>query len=718
MKRTYELWLDESGKFKDQAQLKGTNFNASLIGGLLIEKEKLETIDLSAVLTQQQNHAMEMPQEQKREYVLPVLEQMKALGAVQVFFENTEYEDGPSSRQLYLRMMAEGLLQLMQTLNAKEESVSLEVLIAQRQDMDAAPANRRIGESEYLAALKRCIDVKRKGHQIFLHEDSKIQFIIYPAHGEQKLQLADFACNTRLTRDSNAFSQCRERVEELHKDAYLFALSEVGTMNYIKRCLVQNDIADALMELYLARDTENHKDMLHLILDRVEKTNYRLMKSQLNQFALELISYVDMQEDYEIGESVLRKIVRELVPLLKQKKQPYEHLQITVLLQLADLYLKEGDLLNAKKTLEECEENYQIFGNQLEDFLLWYQLVEKQSLLCVNSFDYESAVAIAERLCHVFEVIIKALESNPLIGNRFPNIDSRYYGEALGMKIHAMMFLQRENSQLYETLCSLSDVALKQYPKYEEELEQHRQYRSHIEMEAGNTLSAVRWLLMAKCFHPKNINQETLIKFLDIVCSNDDEIGRQTYLMYYMLILCEGKLQNHPLADEMFTALEKQENLLKDMGLIRTAELQNYQNVALDTVQEPDTGILYHPMEIIYWKYASYLMQCKKEWKAGAYYQKAIALCFKYSEYDAIQITGIGIMAEYSCYLYQVGNRKDARNIFEQMQQRFKKLQKKTLPEATKKFLAEMDLLVKKADKTKGKLDGAALWELSRKITF
>lgn len=718
MNRTYELWLDESGRFSNESSLKGTKYFGSLIGGILIEKDKVEQLDFDELLSEDVNHAMEMAVEQKKNYILPILEKVQEIGGKQVFFENTAYEDDASSRQLYLRMMAEGLLQLMQTLNAVQESVCLEVMIAQRQDVEAPVEHRRIEESEYLEALKRCIAVKKKGHQIFLHENSKIQFIVRAAHKEQKLQLADFACNTRLTRKSNIFSSCKDRIKTLHKDAYLFKLSEVGSVNYIKRCLVQYNIADAFMEMYLSRDKDQYQEMLKLITERIDRMNYRLMKSQLKQYASKIVAYAAKQEDYEAGEKILVRINNELIPLLKEKEQPYQHLHITILLQLADMYLREGDLLSAEKILEECEESHKTLGNQLEDFLLWYQILEKKSLLYINSFNYEGAAILLAEVCEAFEGILKVLGVNDLVKERFCDVNSEYYGDALCMRIYAMMFMQRENPALYEELCKLSDVALRQYPDNEEELERHRQYRSHIELEHGEIEASVRWLLMAKCYHPAQIGQDELEEFLNRICHNDDEIGRQYYLMYYLLIMCEAKIKEHSFADTMFEALKVQEKLKTDLGLVSTSEDEEFEHVILDSVKEFDTGIYYHPMEVIYWKYATYLMKCKREYAAGSYYKKAIDICFKYSEYDTIRITGIGILAEYCCCMYQAGDKKAAKALYDQLMNVLNELKKKELPEVTKKFVEKLKNLASTAGQENGKIDIAVLWDLSRKITY
>lgn len=38
MKKTYELWLDESGQFINERELKENNKKPSLVGGFLVEK--------------------------------------------------------------------------------------------------------------------------------------------------------------------------------------------------------------------------------------------------------------------------------------------------------------------------------------------------------------------------------------------------------------------------------------------------------------------------------------------------------------------------------------------------------------------------------------------------------------------------------------------------------------------------------------------------------
>jgi hypothetical protein len=65
------------------------------------------------------------------------------------------------------------------------------------------------------------------------------------------------------------------------------------------------------MELYTAKDLQNRKKHLALIVERMQNTNYRLIKSQMKQCVADVIAYAAKEDDYEIGERFLKRIVEE-----------------------------------------------------------------------------------------------------------------------------------------------------------------------------------------------------------------------------------------------------------------------------------------------------------------------------------------------------------------------------------------------------------------------
>lgn len=103
--------MDESGEFRNEKELQKRRFKPSLIGGLLVEQERVGEIDFDKLIDEERTHAMHFSNSDKSEYVLPILETLhQKYGVKEVFFENLEYEDAATNRQLYLRIMSEGLL--------------------------------------------------------------------------------------------------------------------------------------------------------------------------------------------------------------------------------------------------------------------------------------------------------------------------------------------------------------------------------------------------------------------------------------------------------------------------------------------------------------------------------------------------------------------------------------------------------------------------------
>lgn len=719
MIRRYELWLDESGKFKEEAALKERKFKPSLVGGILVEKSIVSRIDFENMIDPYRNHAMELNKEDKKEYVLPVLERLKTeYGAKQVFFENADYEDENTNRQLYLRIIAEGLLQLFQTLNAQSEKVVLDVLIAQRQDMESPVAERRILEKEYIDALKNCIEKKKKEHRLFVDENSELFFVVHPAHREKKLQLADFACNTRLTRDSNIFKDVRNRVTALYEDAYIFNLSEISSENYIKRSLSQGHLADAVMELYTTQDELAKERQLDLILERIKYMDYRWLKAQLKECVSEITAYAALQGDYKVGEKFLLNVKNGFIEMMEKNGYSCLNLKLALLLQLTDMFLREGNIVAARNAIEECKKTHYALGNSLEEVFSYYQLKEKEALLLINEFNYERAYEILEATGKVFQSFMQAVCADESLKKRFSNLRSEYYGDTLCMQLYAMMFMQREQPELYKEMCEKSDLAMKNYPQQEGELERHRQYRSHIELENGNYEEALKWLIKAQCWENTDLTVKNLIDFLKQICRVENEISCQYYLMYYLLILSESKWADNELSNIMWKALKNQKELLRICFLeSEPKRAEDTVEVEFEGVQQEDSGVMFHPMEVIYWKYASYLYGCGRYNAAYLYYCKAEQICFAEDNCYTMQITGLGIMAEKICSML---NEEKSKIDLELMlfRQRIKNILDAPLTTETKSFVSDIQQLVEEACTNMDSIQKEKLWAAARRIAY
>lgn len=723
----YELWLDESGDFRDE-QPRHQQKNASLVGGILVEAEMAPRIPFDEMLDPDRVHASGMIDADKRGYVLPLLERLQEeYGAEEVFFENTRfseniyYETPLSNRQLYLRIIAEGLLQLMLSLNAVEEEVRLNVLIARRVDSDIPPdpadgaascqpgkPTRLIQDTEYIFELKKCMKRKKKAHRIMLHAESVLTFEIQDANREQKLQLADFACNTRLTRKSNAFSEkeIRNRVRKLHEDARIFSMSETGSENFIKICLIQSMISDALVELYTTRDKLNRQENLELVFEKMNKCGYPMAKSQIRQYAVEITNLIFQEDDYESGEKILNDIYTEFVPKLDENGYDSGEFRFAILMCLAHMYLSDGDLIHAHEILKECEEVQGAMGNRLENLPYYYRYQEKLALYEMAVFQYEKA---QKRMEHVAECLRKMMD---VAGTMMPEWDkagerpgmvSEYLGSAMRMQLYAMTYRQKESPDIYARMCDLAKQALGQYPAHEGERERLRQYQSLIEMEQGNLKAALMYLMQGKT-HEKHEDptEEAIRIFLDAVEETELAAGRRDYLMYYVLIMHAAGKRRERLAKTMHQALLSQKELY---GMIEPAESEAFQHeIDMEMIQEERTKIKYHPMEVIYWKYGSFLclQEERKIRNRGMQYLKnGVELCSKYADYLAMRITGLGIEAEWICFLLEDNKRQEANVRIENLKNNIRNILKLNLMDEIQRYVSVLSEEMQKGNYAK-----------------
>lgn len=720
MKKHFELWLDESGKFNNEAEQKAKKMNPSLVGGILVEKTLADQLELDQLLDEDKIHATEMKNEVKRDYVLPILEELQEKGATEVFFENLSYKDADTSKQLYLDICAEGLLQLLSKLDAMYESVQLDVIIAQRQDVHGK-SKVRINEEEYIDNLRKRINRKQALRRIYFDSDTSIQFLIDSAYRAKKLMIADFVCNTRITRDSAAYSTVRDRVRNLHRKAFIFSLSERTTENFVRLSLNRNNVSDAIFELYTTIDTipeDKQEELIETIVANLKNASYRIVKSQLKQCASDLYSHAQTQDDYHILELLYEKLKSQLILRFEEEGIPCDKFKFHVLMNLSDAYLREGSIIRARKTVTECAEVQKKMSDSLEDLSGYHQLLEKQALLYIDEFDYDQAVKLMEEAGDMYCRLMDTLMDINIVKKQFSSMRSEYYGDILCMMIYAMMFQQRRQPELYEKLCQLSDLAMKQYPNHIGELERHLQYRSHIEMEAGNYEKAVFYLFESVPYSSTIIDKISLIAFLNKVCNTHQTIGCQYYLMYYLLIMAEAKIHKEDkLADQMFEALQEQKILMK-YGELNQTEESNYTQINIQNVSAKKSGRKYHPLEVIQWKYATYLMLSGKYSMADAKYSKAISLCFSGADFETMKITGLGIHAEKIYALVKNQENKQAKEELEELRKRCASILKLSLTDATRKYVEEIELKIKEASQPGQPIHAESLWEASRLITY
>lgn len=638
--RRFELWLDESGRFDET---KDSTEMYSFVGGALVEKEKAVQIDLVSLLDNKEyNHAMNLFPNQKKKYVFPKLLEFKKLtNARYIYFENIEYTGTGDNRELYLQVMSEGLLQLIQLLEARYGAVELSIIIASRVAQKDGKDFVHIEESEYCRAFKNLLQANQARNEVTLIKDSQVHFHLERATTSYKLIIADFASNTRRIYQRPSFRDAKSRLifDQIFSDVLTFSMSELSSDIKIRTLLSKNDVSEALMEVFLSPTISQEQDYLQLIVERMTHLNYRILKSQLKQVGSEILALAARQEDYAETIQILSKIEQELIPLLRDQQFPCETFEFEVLLQLSDAYLRSGCFLQARTCLDKALGLLKEVDATLENVMVLYRVMEKVAVFYIDSFQFEKAALLMEETRQLFEILMTDLSSSSLIGNYFGSLKSEYYGDVICMELYAKLFATMRVAKENEDLRALSDIGLQQYPSFEGELERHRQYRSRLEAQDNCPLLALNWLIKAILYHQdlsSPYSAERLKEFWDVVYRQETVMSQLFYLMYFSIVIISAAEQDLILAEKLY-----QQMMEHAIARLICPEKLNDEFYFVKPSKSPD----YHPKEIIFWNLANYHVLRKELSVALRYYDQALMICDKEKSTFSVKLRSIVILA-------------------------------------------------------------------------
>ena len=725
MNKTYELWLDESGNFENESNIK---WNPSLVGGVLIEQNNIQYSEIRNFFESDMGHACELDGH-KADWVIPALRYIKKLGGNLVCFENKERLTEFTSRVLYLRIFASGIVQLLRDLSAKEEAFTLNILVALRVDTKARRdhGEDRIPDAEYLGMMREYVRSAVKQQTLELDPETTVNIVIGSARKEDKLKFADYVCNARLTRNSSGFHE-EERLElaELFGSEFLFGTDEQISESWIKAYVAEGDAAAALLELHFTKEKIDYSDLLELILEKMKAMSYRIVKLQLQGLRESIRRFVAIENDFEYSEKKLTLVIDKLLPRLKANNIPFaQEFEFDICLYRTDLYLREGDIINAKISLERMKAAAEQLDNKLEYMLRQYQMIEKDALYDINCFDFKKASRKMNQVAECIEHIMLSFGEEDVVRNKLSaRMQSEYLGDALCMKLYADMFLQRQQPEIYNRMIIDSDKALSQY-KYEGELERNQQYRSHIEMEQGEYQKAFTWLLRSALIDEnENSLKDNCRIFLERAWI-EDKLSRCYYLMYYCEIMAEAMLHDYKeLADSMYEAILKHKNI---WGMLKGISKQNRIRLEREEYNEErehsnileglfmhDIAPFYHPMEIVYWKLGTYQSEKNNHIAAEEWYGKALDICKKSPDYLVLHIVELGILSEQIYYNDQ--RTENNGGLIDRLRARYQAIMaRRNIEQATLEFVRQWEELMEEIDETELV---KRTKKLSRLITF
>ena len=639
--RSFELYLDESGKFINEDKA----ITPSLIGGLLVRKDdlslkKADDIMKKAIKNVPGNyvHINDISKKDLKlsgKVAVDIMQKIKNIPAYVVIFSNKELLDFKDDKLLYLNIMAEGIINLLEKLSLeKSDAIELNVVAAVRRDLKINDNRTIIEIDEYSTRIKERIYMKMAEKNLFLSKNCKVNFKLSSARTNPKLMLADVVCNSKLTLNSSKFNDEQKQILNNIFDSskYVFSVFKPDIQKKISEYLMQNNIVDAIFLLSEENDAKLSKELSTLVVNNINTMPISNLRIQLELLSLKIRSLIDVQRNLLLCEKFLVKLQNEIIGKIKVKDFIINKLKIDISLYLLTIYTHQGDNENSKKQIEISKKELKEINGSW-DFLDYYYILKIREAVFYNTC-FNNAKSI-EILTEVIDKFIKLLKTMNEV-EEFSNIKSDMVAKAVGTRLQAYTNLITPNKQealkqeYYQKGIKDSDFAISQFVSEIDKRRQY-QYRAMLEISMDNFSEAVKYLM--KVVGLTEINFD---KFLENV-NNISDFSKNFVMMNYFIIMSHAlNNKNKQLGDEMYVAYKNNKAIYDEYSLEEKESSALYENNNKD--------IYMHPFEIIYWNIGKYIKETDKE-MAEKYFDKALEICDKMNE-QTIDVLAIAIEAD------------------------------------------------------------------------
>lgn len=641
--RSYELYLDESGKFINEKQA----ISPSLIGGILVKKGDLNiklSQDMMKTVKEKVDgnyvHINDLAQKDKKlagTAAVDIMEELRNIPANIVIFENNELLDFKDDKLLYLNIITEGIVNLLEKLSLeKSDTVELNIIAAVRRDLKVDDNKTVIELEEYSKRIKERIYMKFAEKDIFLSKNCKVNFELSSARKNSKLMLADVVCNTRLTRNSNKFNEEQKKTLEriFNSSRYIFNVFRTNIQKKLSYLLIQNNIVDAIFLINEVDDEKTKKELINLIINNINTMPLSNLKIQLELLSLKIRSLIDVQRNLLLCEKFLLDLQENIIGKIKVKGFIINKLKLDVSLYLLTIYTHLGNNIKSKKQIEISSKEIKSISGSFE-FLDYYYILKIREAIYYNTcFQNEKIVEVLTEAIEKYEKILQTIASI----EEFETVKSDMLAKAVGTRLQAYISLITPNideklkQEYYERAVKDSDYAIDQFATESDKRRQY-QYRCMLEISVGNVDKSIRYLMKVL-----GINEVNFDKFLEVLDTISD-FSKNFIIVNYLDIMQYAINNNNALIGiKMYESFKNNNNIYNEY----VGYFFENQNEVLFENNVKVIGI--HPFEMIYWNLAKYFKRNNKD-LANVFYDKAIEICREINE-PAIYVVELAIEAD------------------------------------------------------------------------
>ncbi|MGN0689207.1 MAG: hypothetical protein ACI4KH_02170, partial [Oscillospiraceae bacterium] len=541
----FELWLDESGDFKKDADKVKKGFNCSFVGGVLSEKGAITANDINNLIASDYFHCCE--QKDKSEQ-FEIFRKIARHSCRFVVFNNTECIYTVDNNLTYQNIICEGIIKLLKSLKGAYGDIHLDILIANRVDttsgLDASMSV--VPLDTYLKAIESRLIMTGLKNGI---DENTRTVRTASARKNKKLMLADIVCNTILTRNSKGFSREQsEYIESVYKNpekTIEFNVFESSAEEVFYALMCQGRLGEAVTAICQCENISLVRKLMKMVKNNILEMNRSDIELQFKYIALSVEYFIKVTREYGRCIDFITNIDRYFLEILKDLGQNwsdslYRKLHLDLTFYLFTLYTHRGDTVNSEICEKECDRILESSENDWDSILYsaTYELRKISNMM--NRFEFDKAEKEADKL------IDKAKEMKSLLEIISPNkkICLNLLAKAFGCRAQIYSEKIKADRSYYNLAVSDSDNAI---AEFDNEFDKQRQYfyRMIIEARYGNYENALKYLYM-QC----NVDEGNL-KELAVTAVNSGSFR----LYAYLLLMSYGARAKNRLAKDMYKAI-------------------------------------------------------------------------------------------------------------------------------------------------------------------
>lgn len=675
--KNYQLFLDESGQFKESNSNGKSKQKPSIVAGYLAVDKKCSNAWAKKVLQKIKDsnnafsdisidpfHGKETNDPNLSAFITSLLQELCSDGKIcLVVFKNERGLDIVNSDITYLNVLTEGIIQLILGLMKEtDDDINLDIDFAQRVDVTQKEESggriiQYINQKEYKDRLEERLVLQLEALPKHIQARFTYNLQCGNANTDAVLMISDAICGALRGFTNQFTTEERSVIKSLKTIQYTVLDHKVWQA--IENQLAAQNIGQAVFQWYSQFDEDERlrkrkEEFENTIINKLTNATTDFAQGQFN-IIHEIIDALIKGRKYNAANIVMDKLIKVFYPMMEKAGLDVKRQLFDVHFYRLTTCTHQGTVSLGNREMQRCDELFKVVDWRYEDleYLHNYKLrkVEQQK----NAFDFKGALEILTGMEKTIEDSVNAITLVDALGPFTKNIKSQMLGKVMGSKVAVESFLLNEIPELKKQILLDSDKAINQFTESSDITRQY-QTRAMAEYKLGNYENAIRDL------QKTDNTDNTIENDLFILIRNFKATNNIFGLMHYANIMALASENNLSLGKEMYDAWNQE-------------EIMKYVNK-----QEEK-----YPKYVIQWRTATTKANLDIGDKGEEYYKKAKEIALSDINAPTIYAAGLAIQAEYNA------NLKGSGRPMQQLKKNYEKFMESDIPETMKECFKSWD---------------------------